>query len=45
MTRTKPGLLTALTIDPDGWLHTGDIARIEENAWLRIVDRIEELIK
>ena len=36
---------TAQTIDPDGWLHTGDIAQIEENGSLRIVDRIKELIK
>ncbi|MBO0866051.1 MAG: 4-coumarate--CoA ligase family protein [Mycobacterium sp.] len=36
---------TARTIDPDGWLHTGDVARIEENGSLRIVDRIKELIK
>jgi acyl-CoA synthetase (AMP-forming)/AMP-acid ligase II len=36
---------TALAIDGDDWLHTGDIARIEENGSLRIVDRIKELIK
>jgi acyl-CoA synthetase (AMP-forming)/AMP-acid ligase II len=36
---------TARAIDPDGWLHTGDLARIEESGSLRIVDRIKELIK
>jgi acyl-CoA synthetase (AMP-forming)/AMP-acid ligase II len=36
---------TARAIDPDGWLRTGDLARIEENGALRIVDRIKELIK
>jgi acyl-CoA synthetase (AMP-forming)/AMP-acid ligase II len=36
---------TAHTIDSDGWLHTGDIARLEANGSLRIVDRIKELTK
>ena len=36
---------TARAIDPDGWLRTGDLARLEENGSLRIVDRIKELIK
>jgi long-subunit acyl-CoA synthetase (AMP-forming) len=36
---------TASAIDADGWVHTGDVARIEENGSLRIVDGIKELIK
>jgi acyl-CoA synthetase (AMP-forming)/AMP-acid ligase II len=36
---------TARTIDPDGWLHTGDVARVDDHGALRIVDRIKELIK
>jgi len=36
---------TARTIDPDGWLHTGDVARVEADGSLRIVDRVKELIK
>jgi acyl-CoA synthetase (AMP-forming)/AMP-acid ligase II len=36
---------TARTIDSDDWLHTGDIARVDESGELRIVDRMKELIK
>jgi 4-coumarate--CoA ligase len=36
---------TAATIDPDGWLHTGDIAEVREDGHTYIVDRLKELIK
>jgi acyl-CoA synthetase (AMP-forming)/AMP-acid ligase II len=36
---------TAATITEDGWLRTGDIARIDENGYMFIVDRLKELIK
>src|SRR5262249_55596975 len=36
---------TAATIDGDGWLHTGDIAIVDEDGYYTIVDRLKELIK
>jgi 4-coumarate--CoA ligase len=33
------------TIDRDGWLHTGDIAVIDDHHHVAIVDRLKELIK
>lgn len=36
---------TAETIDSDGWLHTGDVAIVDEHHHVAIVDRIKELIK
>ena len=36
---------TAETITDDGWLRTGDIARIDADGYMYIVDRLKELIK
>lgn len=36
---------TSATIDADGWLRTGDIATIDDDGFVAIVDRLKELIK
>jgi acyl-CoA synthetase (AMP-forming)/AMP-acid ligase II len=36
---------TRTTIDEAGWLHTGDLAQVDANGCVYIVDRLKELIK
>jgi 4-coumarate--CoA ligase len=36
---------TALTLDAEGWLHTGDIGHVDDDGHVYVVDRLKELIK
>jgi acyl-CoA synthetase (AMP-forming)/AMP-acid ligase II len=36
---------TAVTVDDDGWCRTGDVAQVDTDGFVQIVDRLKELIK
>ncbi len=36
--------LTAQALDADGWLHTGDLARVDDEGYITIVDRSKDMI-
>jgi len=41
----KKPLETAETVDPEGWLHTGDVATIREDGCMRFFGRYKDILK
>ncbi|RZC48173.1 hypothetical protein C5167_041120 [Papaver somniferum] len=41
----KDTVATKLTVDEEGWLHTGDIAYFDQDFYLYILDRLKDTIK
>jgi len=35
---------TKNTIEPDGWLHTGDVGIMDEDGYIKIVDRVKDML-
>ncbi|HEX8925067.1 MAG TPA: AMP-binding protein, partial [Terriglobales bacterium] len=40
----KDAASTAKTIEPDGWLHSGDLGTMDKNGYVRVTGRIKEMI-
>jgi acyl-CoA synthetase (AMP-forming)/AMP-acid ligase II len=34
---------TAEAVDADGWLHTGDVGRVDEHGYLKVTDRLKDM--